>query len=158
MHDERNEHCPCGSKKLYQDCCGPFHDGTEIPESAESLMRSRYSAYALKNLDYIMNTMIGRASKDFVRENAEHSQRFTKWLGLDVLKSVVDSKNPSRAFVEFRALFDVQGKCSVLHELSEFVQVDGRWLYTDGKTQKGSRNDLCPCHSGKKFKRCHGAG
>lgn len=154
---QKNEHCPCGSEKSYQDCCGSYHDGMDIPKSAEALMRSRYTAFALKNLDYIIHTMAGKASKGFVRGDAENSQSFTKWLGLDVIKSFEDPQNPDHAWVEFRALFNAQGKVSVMHEFSEFVRVDGRWFYIDGKTEKGSRNDLCPCHSGKKFKKCHGA-
>jgi len=151
-----NKDCPCGSAKSYLLCCGRFHNGSDIPKSAEALMRSRYSAFAVNNLDYIINTMAGKASRSFVREASENARSQTQWLGLDVVNSVEDLHDPDRAFVEFRALFSVHGKVSVMRELSEFARVDGRWFYVDGKTGKGSINDPCPCHSGKKLKKCHG--
>ena len=48
--------CPCTSKKPYDRCCGPFHGGTAAPETAEQLMRSRFSAYALGKVDYLIAT------------------------------------------------------------------------------------------------------
>ncbi len=148
--------CPCGSKKNYEGCCQPYHNGSSAAPSAEALMRSRYSAYAMNVLDYIASTMMGKVAKGFDREHSELNQNHTKWLALDVVQSSVDNNNPNHAYVEFRALFSFDEKNSVMHELSEFKRVDGRWFYIDGKTKKGSRNDLCPCGSGKKLKRCHG--
>ncbi len=141
--------CPCGSKKSYQDCCSPLHTGISHAKTAEELMRSRYSAYALGQLDYIKKTVAGKAAMGFDPENSSQVLSSHKWLGLDVVKSDQD-------FVEFRALYEYQGKCAILHELSEFKQIDGRWFYVAGVMKKSGRNDLCPCHSGKKFKKCHG--
>jgi SEC-C motif-containing protein len=151
-----NALCPCGTKKSYHKCCGIFHNGSQNPLSAEELMRSRYSAYALKNLTYIKNTMTGKAALGFSLPEAERHQNYGSWLGLDVMNSLNDKKNPDHAFVEFRALHNFKGTMSVLHELSEFTRIEGCWFYIDGETKKGSRNDLCPCQSGKKFKKCHG--
>lgn len=148
--------CPCGSGKRYVFCCGLFHKGQAIPETAEELMRSRYCAYAMNDLTYIKNTMQGKAAlgfSDTVNDNEKDSHQL---LGLDVIRHIKDKKNPRHAFVEFRALHQFQGKCSVIQELSEFYRIDGKWFYVDGIIEKCSRNDLCPCHSGKKFKKCHG--
>ena len=152
---QTNEPCPCGSKKSYQQCCAVFHNRASNPNSAEELMRSRYSAFALNKLEYIKNTMTGKAAQGFIAEPEEQSQNSTQWLGLDVIKSYSYKKNPNHAFVEFRALYTFEGTTSVLHELSEFTKIDGRWFYTSGETKKTSRNDPCPCHSGRKLKRCH---
>ncbi len=148
--------CPCGSGKSYGSCCGIFHHGLKFPQNAEELMRSRYSAYALNNLTYIKNTMQGKAAQGFLEKESDTQQKSHQLLGLEVLRHIKDKKNPNHAFVEFRALHQYQEKCSVIQELSEFLKIDGKWFYVDGKVEKSSRNDPCPCHSGKKFKKCHG--
>ncbi|MDQ2994588.1 MAG: YchJ family protein [Pseudomonadota bacterium] len=142
--------CPCGSQKTYRLCCADFHDGTRLPQTAEKLMRSRYSAFAIGNLTYLQQTMAGRA-----KEHAPENLDDTVWLGLDVQQSYADKSNPNRAFVEFRALYNHEGKVGILYELSEFMRIDGHWYYVDGIHKKTSRNDPCPCKSGKKFKKCH---
>ena len=48
--------CPCHSKKRYADCCGPLHKGTRPAATPEELMRSRYSAFALGEVDYLAKT------------------------------------------------------------------------------------------------------
>ncbi len=148
--------CPCGSGKIYPSCCGSFHEGMKLPQTAEELMRSRYSAYAMGNLSYIKNTMQGKAAQNFSDQDPEENQSSHQLLGLEVIRHFVDKKNPLHAFVEFRALHQFDEKFSIIQELSEFSRVDGKWFYLDGKIQKSSRNDPCPCHSGKKFKKCHG--
>ena len=47
------EICPCGSGKDYVQCCSPYIQGTQVAPTAEALMRSRYSAYATSEIDYI---------------------------------------------------------------------------------------------------------
>lgn len=148
--------CPCGSNKNYSHCCELYHIGSQLPQTAETLMRSRYCAYAINNLRYIKDTMIGKAAQSFSDPNPDMERNKVEWLGLDVIKAFTHKKNPDIAFVEFRALHHFRGKHSVLMELSEFTRMDGRWFYSDGEGKKSSRNDPCPCHSGKKFKACHG--
>jgi len=148
--------CPCGSEKSYPTCCGIFHQGLKLPPTAEALMRSRYSAFALNNLSYIKNTMQGKAAQRFSEDDSNENQNRHHLLGLEVIRQIVDKKNPNHAFVEFRALHQFNDTFSVIQELSEFLRQDGKWFYVDGKIQKSSVNDPCPCHSGKKFKKCHG--
>lgn len=147
--------CLCSSGKTYGTCCKLFHQGLKLPQTAEELMRSRYSAYALNNLTYIKNTMQGKAAQGFSDQESDKQQSH-RLLGLEVMRHFADKKNSSHAFVEFRALHQYQGKCTVIQELSEFFKIDGKWFYVDGKMEKSSRNDSCPCRSGKKFKKCHG--
>lgn len=148
--------CPCGSHQSFQHCCSPFHEGIRFPNTAEELMRSRYSAYALGNSQYLKDTIAAKAAQEFDADNLSRVLSTHQWLGLDVLNSIVDQKNPDHSFVEFKALYENQGKFGLLHELSEFKRLNGRWFYVEGVMKKSSRNDLCPCHSGKKFKKCHG--
>lgn len=156
INNLQNTACPCGSGKIYPSCCGEFHQGNKIPQTAEALMRSRYSAFAVNNLSYIHDTMQGNAAKKFSGQEPDEHQSSHQLLGLEVIRHYVDNKNPHHAFVEFRVLHQFDKKFVLTQELSEFNRINGKWFYVDGKTQKTSRNDPCPCHSGKKFKKCHG--
>lgn len=148
--------CPCGSEQSFQLCCSPFHEGIRFPETAEKLMRSRYSAFAVGNLPYLKETIAGKAALTLDSDNLSQVLNTHQWLGLDIVSSTEDQQNTDHATVEFRALYDNQGKYGLLHERSEFKRINGRWYYVAGVTVKSSRNELCPCHSGKKFKKCHG--
>lgn len=136
--------CPCGGGP-YAACCGPRHDGSAPAPTAEALMRSRYSAYALGKGDYLAATQ--RAPFDATRLNAG-----LVWVGLQVHEATVDR-------VAFTARYLAGNTLGVLKERSSFEQRDGRWIYTDGEPslteEKVERNQPCPCGSGRKFKSCH---
>lgn len=152
--------CPCNSGKQYTDCCSPFISGDAFPETPEQLMRSRYSAYTVMNIDYIARTMRGRAGKEFDRRETENWARQLEWSGLEVLNT---GMNDQDGFVEFIAKYKSDGAEKQIHERSEFHRKDGKWYYVDGKhpsqtkpihVEKIGRNDPCKCGSGKKFKKC----
>lgn len=152
--------CPCGSAKDYQLCCGPYHKMTKIPATAEELMRSRYSAYTLADMEYINNTMQGKAAGGFDIEEAKSWAKNTTWIELKIIESA--NIGPNQDFVEFMVHFIQNDRLNYMHERSEFHRIDGRWFYVDGVqiTTKGSlekigRNTLCPCNSKKKYKNCH---
>ena len=116
--------CPCGGQS-YENCCGRFIDNGEIPETAELLMRSRYSAYVLHKETYLKATW--HASTRPVDTVAQDDG--TRWLGLDVKKHVPAG---DEATVEFVARYKVGGRAHRLHEVSRFVREDGKWFYVDG--------------------------
>jgi len=116
--------CPCGGG-LLADCCGPLLDGSATAETAEQLMRSRYSAYALDRHDYLLASWHPRT-----RPATLEPEPAVKWIGLAVLAARMTGE--SRAEVEFVARYRIAGKAHRLHELSRFERVDGRWLYLDG--------------------------
>jgi SEC-C motif domain protein len=123
--------CPCGSGKTYGQCCGVWHQGLDKGAQAvhadtpEALMRSRYSAYVLKNGPYIMATWhISTAPGDLEMSPA------IKWLGLQV---VAAEQSAEAGVVEFTARFKDNGKAGQLHEISRFVKEAGRWFYIDGQ-------------------------
>jgi SEC-C motif domain protein len=116
--------CPCGGKS-YTACCGRFIDSGEIPQSAEELMRSRYSAYVLAKEEYLKSTW---------HANTRPAEAMTqdddiKWLGLEVRKHVPAG---DEAVVEFVARYKVGGRAHRMHEVSRFVRENGRWFYVDG--------------------------
>lgn len=147
------ENCPCGSTKNYALCCETFITGKAIPATPEELMRSRYSAYAKAEINYIADTMIGPAAADFNKEHALQSAPHIKWLGLKIIQS---DFNDSRGTVEFIAQYSLLSNKETVYEISEFHKENNRWFYYDGATPKVGRNDACPCGSGKKFKKCCG--
>ena len=122
--------CKCGTNKNYLDCCGAYITNMKAPETPEQLMRSRYTAYAMSNMDYIANTMCGRASNGFDINDALLMANQTQWLRLEVLNSKLKNKNIG--FVEFKAYYMAQGNHYILHEISEFQHKNGKWFYVNG--------------------------
>jgi SEC-C motif-containing protein len=122
--------CPCGrttskGQALSLDtCCGPYHANHNAPD-AESLMRSRYSAFVLGDVPYLLATW--HSSQRPAELTLETGG---KWLGLEIKQHRVTS--PDTAEVEFVARFRVGGKAVRQHERSRFVREDGRWFYVDG--------------------------
>lgn len=147
--------CPCGNQQEFSHCCEPFLLGNAIPETPEQLMRSRYSAYVCKNADYLINTWHPDSKAQNFREEIIKSFESTQWLGLHVISSSY-AKNSDEAYVEFSACFidEKADDKQLIHERSRFLRTNTRWYYIDGTTPKVSRNDPCPCGSGKKFKKC----
>lgn len=92
-------------------------------------MRSRYTAYTQRNLDYIEKTMKGEALKRFNRLDSEKDAQGIEWVKLDVLFSEEDK---GRGTVQFIATFRVAGQEHFMHEISSFEKMDGRWYYTKG--------------------------
>lgn len=152
--------CACGANKEFSECCGPFLEQQQIPQTPEQLMRSRYTAYSMCNIDYIKETMRGKAAIGFDAQHAKEWAEQVTWLKLDVIRSY--NENPDLGFVEFTAHFLEHNKKNQLHELSEFHRINNQWFYVDGserelapKSKRPARNSPCPCGSGRKFKNCH---
>ncbi|MFT3742182.1 MAG: YchJ family metal-binding protein [Gammaproteobacteria bacterium] len=122
-------HCPCGKNQSYENCCGRYISGAEFPEDAESLMRSRYTAYTQSNIDYIQATMQGPATENFNAQQAVDVANATKWRWLKVHRAFPHDTDPDCAYVEFTAFYILYGQPEKLHELSEFKKINGRWYY-----------------------------
>lgn len=147
--------CPCGSRKIFKECCEPFHEGRSLPQSPEALMRSRFSAFFLKKADYLLATLHPENHAQNEKQLIEFSMQNTKWLSLRILKTKL--KLPCDGWVEFVA-FSEGNPVEQLHENSHFKFQNGRWYYTTGVQLppiKLQRNDDCWCGSGKKLKKCH---
>jgi len=117
--------CPCGSARLYPECCGLWHAGSPAPD-AQSLMRSRYSAYVLCNEQYLLETWHPRT-----RPGSIPFSKNQKWLGLSVIDASITGADSAE--VEFIARSRVSNAAAVRqHERSRFVREGGRWFYVDG--------------------------
>ena len=154
--------CPCGSGATLAACCGPILSGAAAP-TAEILMRSRYTAFTLGDIDHLSRTLSREARKDFDEADAAETPRNTRWLGLEIRAVQDGGEKDETGSVEFVAHFSLAGQRHAHHELSRFEREDGRWVYTTGQINpkaaprqgvKVGRNAPCPCGSGKKYKKC----
>ncbi len=145
--------CPCQSGKPYAECCQPFHLKQAYPATAEQLMRSRYAAYTLVNIDYIVDTTVPSQQKFLDQAAMKAWGETTLWAGLEI---IAHKPNISKlhSLVEFNALFKTENGIEAHHELSLFVQVNNRWYFVDPTVPLPSQKQNCVCGSGKKFKHC----
>ena len=119
--------CPCCSGKLYEECCKVFHSKKEFPKTAEELMRSRYTAFAIPNGEYLWQTTLPSKRKFHDKSELEVWGKENTWTKLEII-------NSSKKEVEFKAYFtDKFGKENIHHELSTFKKVDKKWYYVSGK-------------------------
>lgn len=171
--------CPCGTENQFENCCEPYLKGSKMPETAEKLMRSRYSAFVKGNIEYLKTTLAPESRTDFdvaaTRKWAEQAE----WKGLKIMSTTLGTENDNKGTVEFVATYATEGEALDHHEVSQFRKSDsGQWFFVDGDSHthpegethhhhekpqtvvregpKIGRNDPCHCGSGKKFKKCHG--
>jgi SEC-C motif-containing protein len=164
--------CPCRLTAIaqlpYAECCQPFIEGRAKAPTAEALMRSRYSAFAVTAIDYLVETVAPEARADMDRASLEAWSRESKWHGLDIVDTVDGKPGDLSGIVEFVAHFSRGGARETHHERStfRFAPDSAQWYFVDGAKPKGKtvvkgkqpeRNDPCPCGSGKKYKKCCGA-
>lgn len=144
--------CPCQSGKQYQYCCYPIHQGTAAV-TPEQLMRSRYSAFSLGLAAYLEFSLASEFRTPNLKQELETNfAPHMIWVGLKI-HSAIEQK------VHFSAYFIADSQLCELEEISDFEKQQGHWKYTSGELinhdpQTLSRNQPCPCGSGKKFKQC----
>ena len=151
--------CPCRSGNSYASCCKPLISGNKNAVTAEALMRSRYTAYVEKDVNYLLKTW-----HSSTRPATIVSDTIPEWSGLHIVRTEAGNENDNHGVVEFKAKYMSQKKIRFLHEVSRFVKEKNQWFYVDGDmiesptaiSNKVGRNSPCPCGSGKKFKRCCG--
>lgn len=119
--------CHCGSGSSYQACCGRFLSGEQWPETAEALMRARYSAYVEGEDGFLIDSWHPLSCPSQFESNLNQ-----QWLGLKILAVNQGRPGDGSGSVEFVATFKVSGKVETLHEVSEFVREQGRWCYLSG--------------------------
>ena len=120
--------CTCGSGDNHDQCCDRYIIGGEIPETAEELMRSRYSTFVLYDEPYLLATWHPDTRPSRVR--LDEKQR---WLGLKIRAVGAGGPDDAAGTVEFVARFKINGKGYRLHEVSRFEKINGRWYYLDGE-------------------------
>jgi len=129
------ESCACGSEKKFATCCGPFINGESYPLTAEQLMRSRYTAYAICEIPYILATThsdtCGLYNATSIREWASSSQ----WQRLQIISTLKGLEHDEMGYVEFKAYYlDDTNKSLVHYEYSTFKKESGVWYFVEGKS------------------------
>ncbi|HHX35119.1 MAG TPA: YchJ family protein [Gammaproteobacteria bacterium] len=145
--------CPCNPNMTYQECCGRYHAGA-TPNTAQALMRARYSAYALQNIEFIKSTTLPAQQTQLDLAAIAQWSQDSQWLGLEVIGETTHS-DQRHATVEFIAHWhDAQGRHQH-QESSLFIKPDTHWYFYDPNVPlQAERNAPCPCGSQLKFKKC----
>ena len=159
--------CPCQSGAKYNQCCEPLITGKKHATTAEQLMRARYTAYTQIEMGFIEKTHDPKSRADIDMQGSREWAESTNWQGLEIVATQQGGVDDETGTVEFKATFLTDEGPQIHHELSLFRKQGGVWFYHDSVQPKGQtvvraqpkvgRNDLCPCGSGKKFKKCCGA-
>ncbi|MGY5351371.1 YchJ family protein [Wenyingzhuangia sp. IMCC45533] len=122
--------CFCDSKRLYRDCCGLIHQDIYQAKTPIDLMRSRYSAYVLADLVYLMQSHHSSTKPIDEKEEISIWTKSVLWKGLEVISSNII--NDDLGYVTFKARFIEQDKECVIYEKSRFVKENNHWTYIDG--------------------------
>ncbi|WP_441004470.1 YchJ family protein [Pseudocolwellia agarivorans] len=153
--------CPCGTNIEYNKCCETIISNAKKARSPEQLMRSRYTAYAIKNSQYIFNTYSSASQKKQSLQEIDTWAKDTQWLNLYVV-GTSEHINNATPTVTFEAIYKNNGSFYKMREKSSFVKENDHWRYVDGsdltfdELNTPKRNDVCFCSSGKKYKKCCG--
>jgi len=156
--------CPCCSSLEYDACCGPYLAGERPAPTAEALMRSRYTAFAKGDIEYIHRTRHPRSGSVWDEKGVRRWSLESKWLGLEIIATEKGGEGDDEGTVDFLARYVADGEKEEHREKAAFLKDDGVWYFVDGEGIKGEtfvrsepkigRNDPCPCGSGRKYKKC----
>lgn len=119
--------CYCGNHLSFEECCKPYIKGLKKAPTAEALMRSRFSAYATGEADYLVDTTHVSTRKDHKKQDILLWSKSNKWIKLEI-------NNITETTVTFKAYYLDNHRQEQIHEeKSTFVFEDGKWFYVDGE-------------------------
>ena len=124
--------CPCQSGQEFSSCCEPITKGAVVAETAEQLMRARYTAYTMGNLKFIQDTLAAEAKKDFDMAEAKKWAEKSKWMGLQIIETQDGKAGDSKGVVEFIAKYSAGGQVIEHHEVAQFRKEKDKWVFVDG--------------------------
>ena len=131
MNKNRTMSCPCGSKKPYSNCCEPLHLGAANAQTAEGLMRSRYSAYVFENEDYLLKTWAKTT-----RPGQISFEKGLIWKKCRVIKTKQGQASDQQGQVWFKASYQVADQSGVMNEKSVFIRDEhSHWVYVNGEVR-----------------------
>ncbi|HEX8960187.1 MAG TPA: YchJ family protein [Geobacteraceae bacterium] len=156
--------CPCGSGASYGECCEPIISGARGAETAEQLMRARYSAYVLVNTDFLLASTHPDHRQGYDHKGTREWAENAEWDGLEIVGQEKGAAKDKSGEVEFIARYRLKGARHEHHENALFKKEKGQWFFTEGAmvkpkpivSNKVGRNEPCPCGSGLKHKKCCG--
>lgn len=120
------QNCFCNSGKLFKDCCQIYLSHQQKALTAESLMRSRYSAYCIQAVDYLVETTHSSTRRFQNKKDILEWSKMNEWVKLEII-------NTTETIVEFKAYYlNENFKATIHHERSRFKNENGTWFYVDG--------------------------
>jgi len=125
--------CPCGSGKTLANCCQPYIEGRQAAPTAEALMRSRYTAFAVAHIDYLLKSHHNTTRPVKDRNEILQWTKSVQWMGLTILSKSEGQATQNTGMVEFRAVFIENGQLQHIHEKSLFRKEKGMWYYVSGE-------------------------
>ncbi len=126
--------CYCCSGCEFEVCCQPFIGGTAKPATALILMRSRYTAYAIHEVEYILRTTHPSTRKFHDRKSIEQWAKSSRWQKLEIVSTTDGDSSDKHGTVEFKAYYlDENYQLQIHHENSNFRKELGKWFFVDGK-------------------------
>jgi SEC-C motif-containing protein len=162
--------CHCGSGRDLAECCLPVIRGERSAATAEELMRSRYTAFVLGDVDWIMASHHPDTVDEVNAEEVGEWSKGSEWLGLRIRSTEDGGPEDATGVVTFRARYKVQGQQVDHVERAHFERDNGEWRFHSVLEDEAGpelvpvtaavtvgRNDPCTCGSGKKYKKCCGA-
>lgn len=126
--------CPCESNLTFDRCCEPFLSGQAVPDTAERLMRSRFTAYAMGRADYLIATTAREEREKLDAEELKRYCRMVKCISLRILSKEAGEAEDETGIVTFHAKLLINGRRMLHHEKSRFIREEARWMYLDGET------------------------
>lgn len=156
------EDCPCGSGQGYPDCCEAIITGRSVAETAEQLMRARYTAHEKVAVDFIFDSTHPGHREDYDHRGTRRWAEEADWLGMEIVETLAGGAGDREGVVEFVVRYRDKEGIHRYHERGRFIREQGRWYFAEGtivkpqplSVTKVGRNDPCPCGSGKKYKKC----
>lgn len=161
--------CPCGSTKNLALCCLPVIREQRSAKTAEELLRARYSAFTIGEIDFLLNSHHSKTRGEVKRQEIEDWSKNSEWHGLEIVKQEGGQASDEKGTLTFCARFKdkkADGEPQEHWEQSLFEKENGEWRFLDARglkqgtyrreEPKVGRNDPCPCGSTKKYKKCCG--
>lgn len=127
--------CPCQSGKEFDLCCGPYLEGAALPETAEQLMRSRYTAYVRRDVGYLKATLWPKFQKSLDLKGLKEWAETKHWTGLEILRTAKGGADHKIGMVLFVARSLEAGKLREHREFSLFKKKKGRWYYVEARPE-----------------------
>lgn len=124
--------CPCGSNRTYRDCCEMIISGKKEAASALELMKSRYVAFTMANVEYLMSSHHSKTRPVKESKQIKKWAESVQWMGLVILNIQGGEEADDIGYVEFRAMYLEAGQIQQIHERSLFEREKRKWVYKSG--------------------------
>ena len=128
----KNKICPCGSSLSFEECCKPIIDRTTEAQTAEQLMRSRYTAFTLADAGYLLKSWAEEARQYEDKDDLRRWAKSVQWVKLNVIETENGMADDDKGYVTFQAFYRDKGKLRKIEERSYFEKRNGKWYYVSG--------------------------